>query len=78
MGIFIVLIRTGQDLKWARAMLGMTVNDLSDVLRLSYKNGSRTIRRWETGEVPITGPAQVAIEAMLAGFVPEMPDDVEY
>lgn len=55
----------------------MSVNDLRDALRLSPKMGGRTIRRWETGEVPITGPAQVAVEAMLAGFIPEMPDDVE-
>lgn len=72
------MIRTRKDLKRARAQLGMTVNDLRDALRLSHKNGGRTIRRWETGEVPIAGPAQVAIEAMLAGFVPEMPDDLEY
>jgi DNA-binding transcriptional regulator YiaG len=71
------VIVTAKDIKRARANLGMTINQLRDALRLSRKTGGRTIRRWETGEVPITGPAAVAIEAMLAGFVPEMPDDME-
>lgn len=71
------MIRTARDVKRARAQLGMTINELRDALRLSPKTGGRAIRRWENGDVPITGPAQVAIEAMLAGFIPEMPDDVE-
>lgn len=65
------MIVTGKDVKRARAQLGMTVNELRDALRLSRKMGNRIIRRWEAGEVPITGPASVAIEAMLAGFEPE-------
>lgn len=57
----------------------MTVNELRDALRLSPKTGGRAIRRWETGDVPITGPAAVAIEAMLAGYEPEpyIDDDLE-
>lgn len=50
----------------------MTVNELRDALRLSPKTGGRAIRRWETGEIPITGPAAVAMEAMLAGYEPEI------
>jgi DNA-binding transcriptional regulator YiaG len=71
------MIKDARDVKRARASLGMTVNDLRDALRLSSSTGNRVVRRWETGEVPITGPAAVAIEAMLAGFVPEMPDDMD-
>lgn len=71
------MIKTADDVARARAELGMSVNDLRDALRLSPKTGNRVIRRWEIGEVPVTGPAAVAIEAMLAGFVPEMPDDRE-
>lgn len=74
------MIRTGRDVKVARAKLGMSVNELRDALRLSPKTGSRAIRRWEIGEIPITGPAAVAIEAMLDGFTPERyhPDELEY
>lgn len=71
------MIKTADDVIRARAALGMSVNDLRDALRLSAATGNRVIRRWEIGEVPVTGPAAVAIEAMLAGFVPEMPDDRE-
>lgn len=65
------MIKTAKDVRRARAQLGMTVNDLRDALRLSADTGGRVIRRWETGTRPITGPAAVAMEAMLAGFVPE-------
>lgn len=66
-----MIIKTGHDVKRARKQLGMSVNDLRDVLRLSIKTGNRTIRRWESGDLPITGPVCVAIEAMLKGFEPE-------
>lgn len=72
------MIVTGKDVKRARAKLGMTVNELRDALRLSPKMGNRIIRRWEAGEVPITGPASVAIEAMLAGFEPEYREQYDY
>lgn len=65
------MIITAKDVRRARAQLGMTINELSDALRLSPESGGRVIRRWETGNRPITGPAAVAMEAMLAGFVPE-------
>ena len=59
---------TGEELKAARKSLNMTVRQLSDALRLS-DNGYRTIRRMEAGDLPVSGPISVAIEAMLAGFV---------
>jgi hypothetical protein len=33
-------------------------------------DGRRAVRRWETGDRPISGPASVAIEAMLGGWRP--------
>lgn len=48
-----------------RTALGLSQNGLAEVLRLG-PNGGRTIRRWESGQVPITGPASVAMELMEA------------
>lgn len=76
MGLSTMLIRTGKDLKRARKILGWTVNDLADSLRLSQGTGNRTIRRIESGEGHVTGPIAVATEAFLNGFIPE--DDEEY
>ena len=69
-------IRSGKDLKRARKILGWTVNDLADSLRLSQGTGNRSIRRMESGDSHVTGPIAVATEAFLAGFIPE--DDEEY
>lgn len=46
-----------------RAFLGLSQNGLAEALRLG-PNGGRTIRRWEGGQVPISGPASVAMELM--------------
>lgn len=48
----------------ARKALRMTQAELAVALRLSG-NGERTVRRWEKGEIPISGPAQIAIERLL-------------
>jgi DNA-binding transcriptional regulator YiaG len=55
--------------KEARARLGLTQSKLAALLRMGV-NGERQIRRWEDGEVPISGPASVAIEALLTGWRP--------
>lgn len=65
------MIRDGRDLKQARQELGLSVFCLADSLRMGA-NGERTIRRWERDELSIPGPAAIAIEAMLAGFMPEI------
>ena len=57
--------------KAARRKLGLTVNELADALLLSPQNGGRKVRRWEAGDVPVSGPVAVALEAMLNGFEPE-------
>jgi len=60
----------GADAKAARKKLGLTVNELADALLLSPQNRGRKVRRWEAGEVPVSGPVAVALEAMLNGFYP--------
>jgi transcriptional regulator with XRE-family HTH domain len=60
---------TAEEFKQARKQLDMTVRQMADALRLSTTNGYRTVRRMESGELPVSGPISVAIEAMLAGFV---------
>lgn len=46
-----------------RMALGLSQNGLAEALRLG-SNGGRTVRRWESGEIPISGPASVALELM--------------
>lgn len=69
-----MIIRNGRDLKRARKILGWTINDLADTLRLSPSTGNRTIRRMEAGDSHVTGPIAVATEAFLNGFIPEEDD----
>lgn len=52
------------EIKAARRRLGLTQQGLAEALRLG-PNGERTIRRWEQGDIPVTGPASVAIELLL-------------
>lgn len=60
---------TADEFKSARRQLGLTVRDMADALRLSEANGYRTVRRMESGEISISGPISVAVEAMLSGFI---------
>jgi DNA-binding transcriptional regulator YiaG len=55
---------TPAELRAARKTLGLTLTGMAEALRLG-PNGERTIRRWERGDVSITGPASVALEYML-------------
>lgn len=68
------MIRTAEDVKYAKKQLGLTVSEIADALRLSPSSGSTTVRRWMSGRTEISGPAAVALEAMLAGFQPELVD----
>lgn len=54
------------DLRAARKALGLTQSGLAKALRLSEKNGDRSVRIWEQDGNTVPGPVQVAIEAMLA------------
>lgn len=55
---------TPDEIRAARKRLSLSANGLAEALRLG-KGGGRTVRRWEAGDCPISGPAQVAIELML-------------
>jgi DNA-binding transcriptional regulator YiaG len=61
------LSNQGATLRSARQRLGLSADGLATTLRLG-SNGGRTIRRWEAGEVPISGPAQLAIELLVNGI----------
>ena len=57
---------TPNDLRNARKALGLTQSGLAKALRLSEKNGDRSVRIWEQEGSTVPGPVQVAIEHMLA------------
>lgn len=54
---------TPSRLKQIRHDLGLSTQGLANALRMAPDSG-RTVRRWESGETPISGPASVAIEFM--------------
>jgi len=56
---------TPADLKAARKSLGLTQSGLAEALRLSPKNGDRSVRIWETEGNTIPGPVKVAVECLL-------------
>jgi DNA-binding transcriptional regulator YiaG len=58
------------EVKAARQALGMSLHQLAVALRMGT-DGRRAVRRWETGDRHISGPAAVAIEALLCGWRPE-------
>jgi DNA-binding transcriptional regulator YiaG len=60
---------TPAQVRAARISLGMTQDQLAAALRMGG-DGKRAIRRWEAGEREISGPASVAIEALLTGWRP--------
>lgn len=70
-------LMTGDDLRDARAKLGelwgmgrpLRASELGRALRMQGRDPGETIHDWERKDGP-TGPASVAIEAMLAGFRP--------
>lgn len=55
---------TADNLRTARKRLGLTQHALAETLRMG-KWGFQSIAKWEKGETPVPGPAQVAIELML-------------
>lgn len=56
---------TPADLRAAREALGLTQTGLAKALRLSPKNGDRSVRIWEAEGNTVPGPVQVAVEFML-------------
>lgn len=59
------------ELKAARKELGWSLADMADALRLSEASGRDSIRKMESGKINISGPISVAVEAFLAGYIPE-------
>lgn len=51
-----------------RTRAGLTQTELARLLRIS---DIRTIRRWEQGDVPISGPASIVLELLDAGELPK-------
>lgn len=58
---------TPAELKSIRQRFGLSQSELAGVLRIS---DLRTIRRWEKGEVPVSGPASILLELMDADELP--------
>lgn len=72
---------TPDDMRDARGRLGelwglgrpLKMSELGRALRLAGRDPGESVRDWERGHTPISGPVSVAIEAMLAGFRPSSP-----
>lgn len=56
---------TPLELKAAMKALGLSSRGMAEALRLG-PNGDVTVRKWTSGKNPVSGPASVAIELMLA------------
>lgn len=69
------MIITSQDVKDAKKKLGWSVGEIADALRLSETSGSTTVRAWMSGKREISGPAAVALEAIVDGY---RPDHLDY
>lgn len=54
----------------AREHMGLDKEALARLLRLG-KHGRQTIRRIEVGESAVSGPYQIAMEALLTGWRPK-------
>lgn len=55
------------EVKSIRERAGLTQSGLAALLRLE---DARTIRRWETGERPVSGPASIILEMLGEGILP--------
>jgi hypothetical protein len=55
--------------KWGKDR-PLHMSELGRALRLKGRDIGASVRDWEGGHTPISGPVEVAIEAMLRGFKP--------
>lgn len=70
---------TPEQLYAARAKLGkkwglgrpLHMAEMGRALRLQGRDPGASVRDWERGHTPISGPVSIAVEAMLAGFKPK-------
>lgn len=58
---------TPAEIRAIRQRYGLSQSELAGLLRIS---DIRTVRRWEKGEVPISGPASIVLELMDADELP--------
>ena len=58
---------TPQEFKQARNTLGLSAAGLADLWSMG-KNGGRTVRRWEAGDVPVNPIAAYCIRLMVAAI----------
>jgi DNA-binding transcriptional regulator YiaG len=59
---------TPTEIQSIRKRAGLSQSGLAALLRIS---DLRTVRRWETGDTPISGPASIILELLDAGELPE-------
>lgn len=60
---------TADEFKRIRKRLGLSARQMGQALGLRGDPG-RTVRRYEAGDIEITGPTQTAMLAMREGFRP--------
>lgn len=58
---------TPTQIKSIRKRAGLSQTDLATLLRITDQ---RTVRRWEAGDVPVSGPASIILEMLDAGELP--------
>ncbi len=58
---------TPAEVKAIRQRAGLSQTGLARLLRI---RDIKTIRRWESGEVPVSGPASILLEMLDAGELP--------
>lgn len=54
-----------------RRDLGLSRTQLAAVLLLNAETGAHTVRGWETGKRPVSGPTARALQALAAGWRPK-------
>lgn len=59
---------TPKKIQSIRKRAGLSQSGLAALLRITDQ---RTVRRWESGETPITGPASIIMELLDAGELPD-------
>lgn len=70
---------TGDELRQARGAIGemwgldrpLTMAEMGRALGLRGADPGATVRDYERGHTPISGPIEVAVNAMLAGYAPQ-------
>jgi len=59
---------TPSEIQAIRKRAGLSQSGLACLLRITDE---RTVRRWERGDVPVSGPASILLEMLDYGELPE-------